>query len=198
MRNQRSKCLLKFIVENEVALNIDSMESAQYTNNGSDNKWWATQGIKKIGNYTLTPTFTTVCQFESLNVEYTLLTISSDEGTNHHLCKVHIQNWKDFQASSIDDLLGLIVWLDQNQLLDKVTFHNCKAGRGRSSTFFILIELYKLAQKKNQTIYPLDAIKSVLRVKFTRHLEAVQTTDQLEMIMESVGKINELNNSSTC
>ena len=48
---------LKFIIEKKVELNIDSMESTQYTAHGIDHKWWPTQGIKKVGNGTLTPTF---------------------------------------------------------------------------------------------------------------------------------------------
>ena len=149
--------------------------------------WWPTEpGQEKTHNGYTVRCIQKEDKQDALQTTVYHLEITDPNEVKHSLRKTHIQNWPDMRTANIEDIIESVKDID----LDQMIALNCKAGKGRSVTLSILLDLIKL-RKEGRTLTKADARALIMRYKSTRTPGAVETWDQYKMILDAVDIINQ-------
>ena len=194
---------LDMVFSDGIQANADMMKSGDVADLVG-NEWYPTSAEnspKTIGKYEIS---LEAVKDYSGNVPgctvYKLQIKNTSTGESKPFTKLHYNNWADYSAAQVDSVVGvnsiLCQELGDDFMQTACVDWNCRATIGRGPTAFIINNLLEM-ERLGQPVTREMAIEMVMTLKLFRHMEAVQTGEQFEMILSVVDGISAHQGGST-
>ncbi|MGB0894918.1 MAG: protein-tyrosine phosphatase family protein [Parashewanella sp.] len=109
----------------------------------------------------------------------------SFDGEEHLVTRVHIPNWPDFGATSVSEFNKLLLQLESAS--EQPMLIHCRGGIGRTMTTFAGLELLRQFKggKITRENYQQVVFDTVLRLRYQRGPDSVQTEGQLKLLLDT-------------